>query len=623
MSKSSQVAELIRKADTLGGKVLSLQERKDGLSDSVAQNKRFVDVQPEVAAVLSDLQTRAHERSVGVYEKLLTAILHDVLGENDRSVSMDLEIKRGVPSLEINIKHQGETESIIDGQGGSVANIVSAGLRFIVLNRLSDNRQFIVIDEPDCWLAPEKINSFFSVIDKLSKDIGIQVLIISHHEKSLFGDVGIVELVNTDGKGSIEAETIKEGREWADDEEGIRSIRLINFMSHEFTHIDLNPNITVIRGENNLGKSAVVSALRGMFFNEGKDNMVRHGEKEAIVEVTVEDGAIIRWIRKNKGANRTKYELINSDFHLLHEEFNGNEVPSWADSLLRVRKESDIDVHVGRQKIPLFMIGETPSKCASVLSVGRESKYLHAMIAENKTQVQHHKRSTKEGEKEFGDIDKILSTDEVSSLPTLREELEALSISAESLDKAPSELEAMNVIINRLKSFDKRYSDYLGAADGMTLPETPSIHKGLEEMSEAIESLNTADALYQASNMLNVVVVPHAPSLLETENLLEYGRKLFNMQQRVTDYVEIFKDLELPAQSSYLDTAEMLEVGKGMSSVNDELSASATELDKDKAELLKIEEELNEFDFCPLCGTGLEHEGLDNKTEHSHSKPSM
>jgi len=623
MSKSSRVAELIRRADTLSGKVSSLQERKDSLSDSVAQNKRFVDVQPEVSAVLSDLQTRAHERSVGVYEKLLTAILHDVLGENDRSVSMDLEIKRGVPSLEINIKHQGEIESIIDGQGGSVANIVSAGLRFIVLNRLSDNRQFIVMDEPDCWLAPEKINSFFRVIDNLSKDIGIQVLIISHHEKSLFGDVGIVELVNSDGKGSIIPETIKEGRAWTDDEEGIRSIRLINFMSHEFTHIDLNPNITVIRGENNLGKSAVVSALRGMFFNEGKDNMVRHGEKEAIVEVTVEDGAIVRWTRKSKGANRTKYELINSDFHLLHEEFNGNEVPSWADSLLRVRKESNIDVHVGRQKIPLFMIGETPSKCASVLSVGRESKYLHAMIAENKAQVQHHKRSTKAGEKEFGDIDKVLSTDEISSLLGLREQLDTLSIAAERLDKAPSELEAMNVIINRLKSFDERYSNYLGAVEGVSLPEPPSIHRGLEEMNESIDKLNTAESLYQASNILNAVVIPHAPSLLETENLLEYGRKLFKMQEKVTNYIEIFDTVEFPAQPVYLDTAEMIEVGRGMNSVTEELDASSTELDKDKKELLKIEEELNEFDFCPLCGTGLEHDKSNDNVEHSHSKPSM
>ena len=42
----------------------------------------------------------------------------------------------------------------------------------------------------------------------------------------------------------------------------IRRLELRNFMSHQHTVLDLNDGLTVLVGENNCGKSAVVSALQ-------------------------------------------------------------------------------------------------------------------------------------------------------------------------------------------------------------------------------------------------------------------------------------------------------------------------------------------------------------------------
>jgi len=618
MSYEAEVSDLIKRLYSLQGSINQMKERAKEIEQQVAQSKRFIDIQPDVATVLTELQHKAHERSVGVYEKLLTAILHDVLGETSRKVSMDLEIKRGVPSLEINIDHNGEKESIMDGQGGSVANVVSAGLRFVVLSRLSDNRQFIVMDEPDCWLSPEKVPAFFNVVSKLSKDAGIQVLVISHHDTSLFGEVGITELVNSDGNGSIQTEVIKQGSEWDEDDEGIRSIRLINFMSHEFTHIDLDPHVTVVCGENNLGKSAIVSALRGVFFNEGKDHMVRHGEKEAVVEITAEEGIMVRWTRKCKGSNRTKYELINSEFHLLHEEYNGNEVPAWADVIMRVRKEHDIDVHIGRQKLPLFMIGEKASKCAEILSIGRESRYLHAMLAENKTQTLQHKRSAKNGESEYAKIQGLLESEEIRSVDDLLAQAERLRKTASQLDKEPQELRELDKVIRELHSLEEKYRSYEETnIDESLISSPPEFYAGNEKLQKFIESIESERYLIEAQNILNRIVVPETPSILETATLLEYGRKLFEMEKVLSDISRPLEEASrLPERPEYAETEMILVHGRKLKSSYDFISKTEAQIREDEDALEKIIEELDSFDACPLCGSDI---SLDKQHKHEEN----
>ena len=61
----------------------------------------------------------------------------------------------------------------------------------------------------------------------------------------------------------------------------IRSITLENYMSHARTVIEPAGGLTVLVGENNCGKSAVVSALQTLCHNENGDYMVRHGAGES------------------------------------------------------------------------------------------------------------------------------------------------------------------------------------------------------------------------------------------------------------------------------------------------------------------------------------------------------
>ena len=74
------------------------------------------------------------------------------------------------------------------GQGGSVCNILSVGLRLIALSQLHPERHrpFLVLDEQDCWLRPALIPSFMQLINEIAARLELQLLVISHHPIDLF-----------------------------------------------------------------------------------------------------------------------------------------------------------------------------------------------------------------------------------------------------------------------------------------------------------------------------------------------------------------------------------------------------------------------------------------------------
>ena len=74
------------------------------------------------------------------------------------------------------------------GQGGSVANIVSVGLRMFAITTLDQrrHRKFLVLDEQDCWLHPELVPRLVKIVREAGQALGFQVLMISHHDVASF-----------------------------------------------------------------------------------------------------------------------------------------------------------------------------------------------------------------------------------------------------------------------------------------------------------------------------------------------------------------------------------------------------------------------------------------------------
>ncbi len=172
----------------------------------------------------------------------------------------------------------------------------------------------------------------------------------------------------------------------------IRQIELINFMSHRHTVIEPAKGLTVIIGDNNTGKSALVSALQVLCRNAPGDYMVSHGERECIVRVVTEEGDDIQWRRKGRAVS---YVINGTEIHRL-----AGGVPEDLHKKLRlglVETENDpFEIHFGEQKKPIFLLNESAARRATFFASSSDTIKLIEMQNLHRRNVQEAK--TRESE---------------------------------------------------------------------------------------------------------------------------------------------------------------------------------------------------------------------------------
>lgn len=150
----------------------------------------FIELVPKARARLEDLSTLMFGSLLDEIESNLTHAIREVLGQ-DRVVATTREVKNNRLQVHFQIRNEGEeerVEDILHGQGGSVCNIFSVGLRLIALSQLPEKRHrpFLVLDEQDCWLRPALVPVFMNLIAEIAERLDLQVLVISHHPVDLF-----------------------------------------------------------------------------------------------------------------------------------------------------------------------------------------------------------------------------------------------------------------------------------------------------------------------------------------------------------------------------------------------------------------------------------------------------
>lgn len=456
---------LIFNANSLLEKTIKLNVTKNMLfqqyvkkRDEVQLAKQEIEKEPELKQLLELFQRKEQEKIVGVNQNLLSAILKDVIkNDNDeRKVVLDIFTERGMPALGIYIEKndQGVLEDAYNGSGGAIANILSLGLRAIALIQ-SKKRRFLVLDEPDCWLKPEIIPDFIQVVKQLSEKLKIQILIISHHDESLLEDIPH-RLILKKQKGKLITEWSNQygckEPEWQDDDFGIRSIYLENFQSHSSTIIPLSKTVTLLTGINDLGKSTIVNALRAVFYGQSDDTNIKHYEESAKVSIDFGDKSLF-WERKLKGKPKENFVMLD-DLHdwsnPLHRSDSAKETPAWLEEETGIGLIDGFDIQLGHQKKPVFLLDEPASKKARVLSIGDESNYVQKMIELSKKELAANKHIVQSGEKEMERVYKSLRIFE-----KYKDSLDGLE------DKLKNTIESLNNVINKQESLEKTYKKLL------------------------------------------------------------------------------------------------------------------------------------------------------------------
>jgi len=408
------------------------QLRMSQLDSMVGQAKNRVKRQPKVQEYLEKLQEVCHQKSVGMYEELLSAVVDDVL-PGGKKVSLTLKTLRGLPSLDIEmVKGEGERESILDGSGGALTNILSAGLRVIALAR-SGAYPFLVLDEPDCWLKPSRVPQFANVLGQIATELNIQVLLISHHDSDFFTQFSSQLRLERRGGELVSSKVGDWGdTQWDGAKSGIKELRLYDFMSHSKTVLSLSPGVTCLTGENDIGKSAIVSALRALFYGTATDSSIAHSKTQFKIEALFHDHGVLSMERYLKKSPKQRWRyFISGQVDAVQDSSPKDGAPDWVDHIAKIARTEEMDIAFSNQKSPVFLLDQPASRRAAILAVGTESAHLQRLIAKNKERNLLDGRFIKDGEAEGAkisrELDCLIKVDEFGAeVDRLRKEMQLI-----------------------------------------------------------------------------------------------------------------------------------------------------------------------------------------------------
>lgn len=401
------IADAARRIAIARGEQNAIDARKAELENSVGLAKGRLDRKKDVEKFIEELQADAHAKRVGDFEKLLSALVMEVL-PGEKPVGLDLEIERGQPSLDIVSRVAADlSEDIFEDQGGALTNIVVLGLRMIAVVR-SGMRRFIVLDEPDCWIKNERVPAFYTVVKEAARKIGMQCLVISHHDTSKFAEGISVTRIHghPENATGVIVENNPRAYKWADDEEGFRYIRLINFQGYIDQTLYLTPGVNALIGDNNIGKSAFVRAQRAIFYggSEARDRLIRRGQNSFTVEMGLREGYILQLVRQAK--KNPTWRLLGPNRAVVSDEYNttSKQVPDWVLRDIRIGSIAGLDPHIIKQKTPIFLLDKPGSTRASVLAIGQEATHIRTMVSTYKKMCEQDSATVKTGEAEMASL---------------------------------------------------------------------------------------------------------------------------------------------------------------------------------------------------------------------------
>ena len=179
--------DALRRADRLLFKRDDLVKQSRALANEFEKLSVYLPIAERVTIALEQLSDQLFKQLLRLVEEKLTIALQEILDQPIK-LRADAEFKRGSATVEFWSERNGVKEDVLRGQGGSVTNILSVGLRMFALTTLEESRhrRFLVLDEQDCWLRPDLVPRLVRIVHDAGRALGFQILMISHHDVALF-----------------------------------------------------------------------------------------------------------------------------------------------------------------------------------------------------------------------------------------------------------------------------------------------------------------------------------------------------------------------------------------------------------------------------------------------------
>ena len=363
----------------------------------------------------------------------------------------------------------------------------------------------------------------------------------------------------------------------------IAELEIVNFQSIGHARLKLGQWTSLV-GESDIGKSAVVRAIHAALTNWRGDHFIRRDERMCSVEITLDDGTVIRW-QKQRGKSGS-YSIRGGGDPQTFEK-TGGDVPDEVAALLRVAVDvGDAELMPGLQlqHEPPFLFAETPRRRAQMLGeFDGSNRLLRAEGRLRSRQREAQKQATTaraDAEQLDQDIDVLAWVEGAEAMTVAATRAVA---DAEVLD---SHIEAMGAFSHQLQTAAKAI-------------EEVERRRGLFDVGDAPAALAEADAVvHRRSAMIHM-----AGELAAAE--------------RDVSAASTYQPSDLTApMGSLTDGLDRLRGMTAMLAAADGEVRATIGVQQDVAQVGKqratAERDLEELvgELCPVCGQPLTKEGL-------------
>lgn len=234
----------------------------------------------------------------------------------------------------------------------------------------------------------------------------------------------------------------------------IEYIEILNFQSHDNTKLHFDEGVNVIIGPSDSGKTAVIRALKWIFFNEpsGTD-IIKKGEDSAKVTLKLNTGfKIIRGRSKSKNY----YEIISPENETQRFEGFGVNVPQEIINLTGINKidlgNMKKSLNIAEQLESPFLITDSPSIKANALGKLAGVDIIDKALGNLSKDMYEINSARKSIESEIRDQKDILKNFEY---------LKDDKIKIERLEYLFNQVDEYKTKLNTLNDLEKKYSNNL------------------------------------------------------------------------------------------------------------------------------------------------------------------
>lgn len=161
-----------------------------------------------IQAAAQEVQQKAHEKIASVVSRCLAAVFDDPY-----EFDITFERKRGRTEAVLSFTRGGKHYDPLKEVGGGVVDLASFALRVaaLVLARPKLNR-VLFLDEPFKMISKDYSERVAALLDKISEEMGIQIIMVTHNPKLATGKIIKIGSSDTSASDQFPKQEVQESQ---------------------------------------------------------------------------------------------------------------------------------------------------------------------------------------------------------------------------------------------------------------------------------------------------------------------------------------------------------------------------------------------------------------------------